>query len=85
MVDNFESEPRRLWFTSPPAVSRESDEIRAEILQGLLNEVKYHAGVYTSILKEAEASWRIPASASSWFIGPYRIRPPSTTGPPNAP
>jgi hypothetical protein len=67
-------------------LSRRSEEIRAEILKGVLHEVQYHAGIYTSILEESRkvmadpnfglivVHWPIPHPPSIYDRSTQRLR-----------
>jgi hypothetical protein len=67
-------------------LTKRSEEIRAEILRDVLHEVQYHAGVYTSTLKEARrviedpgfglivVHWPVPHPPSIYNRSTQRLR-----------
>ncbi len=67
-------------------LSRRSEEIRAEVLKGVLHEVLYHAGIYTNILEESRkviadpnfglivVHWPIPHPPSIYDRSTQRLR-----------
>ncbi len=82
MVEHFRTSASIFGDLSHSVWSKRAKEIREEVLQGVLHEVQYHAGVYTSIMREARrviADPRFGLIVVHWNVPhPPSIYDPST-------